>query len=150
MAAEAEAGRQPGVALLQERAVPAEFAQAYRAGERSGRLDESLGWLARRYEEEAERKLGLVALWYPQFALLGVAVWVVVFYATRFVSLASILLAASLPVSSWLLHQTRFLSLFFCILGVFIILRHRSNIQRLLAGTESKFAKKKPDADAGR
>ena len=76
LAAEAEAGRQPGVALLQERAVPAEFAQAYRAGERSGRLDESLGWLARRYEEEAERKLGLVALWYPQFALLGVAVWV--------------------------------------------------------------------------
>ena len=78
LSAEAEAGRQPGVALLQERAVPVEFAQAYRAGERSGRLDESLGWLARRYEEEAQRKLGLVALWYPQFALVGVAVWVAV------------------------------------------------------------------------
>ena len=92
---------------------------------------------------------GLLALnW--QVALIGVAVWVVVFYATRYVSLASILLAASLPVSSWLLHQTLFLTLFFCILGVFIILRHRSNIQRLLAGTESKFAKKKPDAEAGR
>ena len=92
---------------------------------------------------------GLLALSWP-VALLGVAVWVVVFYATRYVSLASILLAASLPVSSWLLHQTLFLTLFFCILGVFIILRHRSNIQRLLAGTESKFAKKKPDAEAGR
>ena len=92
---------------------------------------------------------GLLALSWP-VALLGVAVWVVVFYATRYVSLASILLAASLPVSAWLLHQTLFLTLFFCILGVFIILRHRSNIQRLLAGTESKFAKKKPDAEAGR
>ena len=92
---------------------------------------------------------GLLALSWP-VALLGVAVWVVVFYSTRYVSLASILLAASLPVSSWLLHQTLFLTLFFCILGVFIILRHRSNIQRLLAGTESKFAKKKPDAEAGR
>ena len=90
---------------------------------------------------------GLLALSWP-VALLGVAVWVVVFYSTRYVSLASILLAASLPVSSWLLHQTLFLTLFFCILGVFIILRHRSNIQRLLAGTESKFAKKKPDAEA--
>lgn len=78
LAAEAEAGRQPGVALLQERALPVEFAQAYRAGEQSGRLDESLGWLARRYEEEAARKLGHVALWYPQFALVGVAVWVAV------------------------------------------------------------------------
>ncbi len=76
LAAEAEAGRQPGVALLQERALPVEFAQAYRTGEQSGRLDESLGWLARRYEEEAARKLGFVALWYPQFALVGVAVWV--------------------------------------------------------------------------
>ncbi len=78
MAAEAEAGRQPGVALLRERALPVEFAQAYRTGEQSGRLDESLGWLARRYEEEAARKLGLVALWYPQFALVGVAVWAAV------------------------------------------------------------------------
>jgi acyl phosphate:glycerol-3-phosphate acyltransferase len=91
---------------------------------------------------------GLLALCWP-VALIGVAVWVVVFYATRYVSLASILLAASLPVSAWLLHRTQFLSLFFCILGVFIILRHRSNIQRLIAGTESKFAKKKPESEAG-
>jgi acyl phosphate:glycerol-3-phosphate acyltransferase len=55
-----------------------------------------------------------------------------------------------LPVSAWLLHRTQFLSLFFCILGVFIILRHRSNIQRLIAGTESKFAKKKPESEAGK
>jgi type II secretory pathway component PulF len=76
LAAEAEAGRQPGLALLRERGLPVEFAQAYRTGEQSGRLDESLGWLARRHTEEAERKLALVALWYPQFALLLVAVWV--------------------------------------------------------------------------
>jgi glycerol-3-phosphate acyltransferase PlsY len=84
---------------------------------------------------------GLLALSWP-VALLGVAVWVVVFYTTRYVSLASILLAASLPVSSFVLHQTFFLTGFFAILGVFIIVRHRTNIQRLLAGTEGKFAKK--------
>jgi glycerol-3-phosphate acyltransferase PlsY len=90
---------------------------------------------------------GLLALnW--QVALIGVAVWLVVFYATRYVSLASILLAASLPVSAWLLHRTSFLTLFFCILGAFIIVRHRTNIQRLIAGTESKFAKKKPGNEA--
>lgn len=87
---------------------------------------------------------GLLALnW--QVALIGVAVWVVAFYTTRYVSLGSILLAASLPVSAWLLGNTTFLTVFFGILGAFIILRHRANIQRLLAGTESKFAKKKPE-----
>ena len=87
---------------------------------------------------------GLLALnW--QVALIGVAVWVVAFYATRYVSLGSILLAASLPVSAWALGNTTFLTVFFGILGAFIILRHRTNIQRLLAGTESKFAKKKPE-----
>jgi glycerol-3-phosphate acyltransferase PlsY len=34
--------------------------------------------------------------------------------------------------------------MFFGLLAVFIILRHRENIARLLAGKESKFAKKKP------
>lgn len=76
MAAEAEAGRPPGLALLREAAVPAEFARTYRSGEQSGRLDESLAWLARRQQEEAERKLTLVSIWYPQGALLLVAVWV--------------------------------------------------------------------------
>lgn len=86
---------------------------------------------------------GLLALCWP-VALIGVAVWVVVFYTTRYVSLGSILLAASLPVSAWLLHRTPFLTMFFGLLAVFIILRHRENIARLLAGKESKFAKKKP------
>jgi glycerol-3-phosphate acyltransferase PlsY len=87
---------------------------------------------------------GLLALCWP-VALLGVAVWLVVFYATRYVSLASILLAASLPVSAWLLHRTAFLTMFFGLLGVFIIVRHSTNIQRLFNGTESKFSKKKPE-----
>ena len=88
---------------------------------------------------------GLLALCWP-VALIGVGVWVVAFYATRYVSLGSILLAVSLPISSVLLGNSQFLTLFFALLGVFIILRHRTNIQRLFAGTEGKFAKKKPES----
>ena len=84
---------------------------------------------------------GLLALCWP-VALIGVAVWVVVFYTTRYVSLGSILLAVSLPISSALLGNTQFLTLFFGLLAVFIILRHRTNISRLFAGTEGKFVKK--------
>jgi type II secretory pathway component PulF len=78
MAAEAEAGRPPGQALAAEPLLPVEFAQSYRAGEMTGRLDESLGWLGRSYTEQAERNLTLVSIWYPQAVLLGVGVWVAV------------------------------------------------------------------------
>lgn len=87
---------------------------------------------------------GLIALSWP-VALLGVGVWLAVFYTTRYVSLASMMLAASLPLWAWVLKSSQFLVGFFALLAVFIIWRHRSNIQRLIAGTESKFEKKKPE-----
>jgi glycerol-3-phosphate acyltransferase PlsY len=91
---------------------------------------------------------GLMALCWP-VALIGVGVWLVVFYTTRFVSLASLLLAVSLPISSWQLHHTRFLTSFFVLLALFIIVRHRSNIERLFGGTEHKFShdNAKPDGE---
>jgi len=95
---------------------------------------------------------GLIALCWP-VALLGVGVWLVVYYSLRFVSLASLLLAVSLPISSWLLGRSTFLTSFFVLLALFIIVRHRSNIERLLNGSESKFSKDKsvgaaPDDEA--
>jgi type II secretory pathway component PulF len=74
--AEVEAGREPGRILGLEPLLPAEFAQTYRTGEQSGRLDEGLAWLIRRHSEAAERKLTHVSIWYPQLALLLVAAWV--------------------------------------------------------------------------
>jgi type II secretory pathway component PulF len=76
--AEVEAGRAPGRILALEPLLPSEFVQTYRTGEQSGRLDEGLAWLIRRNSEEAERKLTHVSIWYPQLALLLVAVWVAV------------------------------------------------------------------------
>lgn len=78
LAAEAERGNQPGLVLLRENSLPTEFCQSYRVGEQSGKLDENLAWLARRYGEEAGRKLVHVSIWYPQFTLLGVGLWVAV------------------------------------------------------------------------
>jgi acyl phosphate:glycerol-3-phosphate acyltransferase len=94
---------------------------------------------------------GLIALCWP-VALLGVAVWLVIFYSTRYVSLASILLAISLPVWSWVLRESRFLTSFFVLLALFIIVRHRSNLERLLAGAENRAggnAGKEPEGGSG-
>jgi len=78
LGAEAAAGRRPGARMVHETDLPAEFGQLYRSGEASGKLDESLGWLARRHAEAAERSLTHVSIWYPLAAFLGVAGWVVV------------------------------------------------------------------------
>jgi acyl phosphate:glycerol-3-phosphate acyltransferase len=84
---------------------------------------------------------GLVVL-LPVVCLVAGAVWVVAFFAFRYVSLASILAAASVPVASWLTIHSLSLNLVATALGAFVIVRHRTNIQRLLRGTENKFAKK--------
>ena len=83
--------------------------------------------------------------------LLGAAiVWVAGFLLWRYVSLASICAAVSLPILAWLLQYLEigpaasrnvFTLVFLCILALVAVLRHISNIRRLLAGTESRFDK---------
>lgn len=91
---------------------------------------------------------GLVVL-LPLPTLVGVVAWVVTFFISRYVSLASIVAAIALPAASWFLPATpTAFSVLATVLGVFVILRHRANIQRLLNGTENKFVKKPADASA--
>ena len=82
---------------------------------------------------------GLVAVMLPSI-LIALALWVVVFYSTRYVSLASIAMALSLPVSAALLYPFPGLQFYIAVaIAVLIIIRHRGNISRLLKGTENRF-----------
>jgi glycerol-3-phosphate acyltransferase PlsY len=77
----------------------------------------------------------------------GILAWVIAFKITRIVSVASITGALVLFLSLfilWLLHMavTAQLVIGFA-LSVMLIWRHRSNIQRLLAGMEPRFEKKR-------
>ena len=78
----------------------------------------------------------------PEACVIAGATWVVVFYAFRYVSLASIIAAVAVIAASWLLSYHAAIRVVATLLGLFVILRHRENIARLLAGTENKFAKK--------
>ena len=80
------------------------------------------------------------------FVSVGV-VWVAVFIVSRYTSLASIVAAAVLPISVLLLVTrtgTDFwlLLAFSVLIAALAIWRHRSNIGRLLQGTENRFGKK--------
>lgn len=86
---------------------------------------------------------GLLVLM-PIPLLIGAAVWTAVFYSSRYVSLASILAAISMPVSAYLFDVPRVFLGLTIIIALLVVVRHHANIQRLLNGTENKFVKKKP------
>lgn len=75
---------------------------------------------------------------FPQGALIALLVWVAFAGIYRYVSLASIVAAVSLPVSAWFLRPSPVMIVASAAVAAFVILRHRANIGRLLAGTESK------------
>ena len=85
---------------------------------------------------------GLLALM-PWVLVLGLVAWLIVFFSTRVVAMASIVFAISLPISFYFLHDLPDVRWIFCIiLAILIVVRHYSNIQRLLSGKEHDFSKK--------
>ncbi|MGQ9525714.1 MAG: glycerol-3-phosphate 1-O-acyltransferase PlsY [Armatimonadota bacterium] len=80
---------------------------------------------------------GTAVMW--KVTLLALAVWIVVVAATRYVSLSSMAAAVSVPVLAVVLNEPLPHRVFGAVLAVFILVRHVSNIRRLLAGTEPKF-----------
>lgn len=84
----------------------------------------------------------------PIATLVGVIVGIVPIALTRYVSLGSILAAASVPVTELALFVTGHAalpSLLYALLGaVYIIVLHRDNIERLVTGTERRLGEPAP------
>ena len=98
----------------------------------------------------------LLALMPAGIGLL-IIVWLIVFGISRYVSLASIIAAAVLPLitiyGSWFHGRiadgtwNKPLFFFSLTIGILAVWKHRSNITRLLAGTEHRFTRKPKSAD---
>jgi len=88
---------------------------------------------------------GLLVLM-PIALIVGALVWLGTFFSTRYVSLASILAAVAMPVAAFFLHEPRLLLGLTVVIALLVVIRHRSNLQRLMNGTESKFVKKPKEA----
>ena len=87
----------------------------------------------------------------PLPLLCALVLWVVLFLLTRYVSVASIAAAVALPVFAGVFRvfgignaaaKSIPVLVFFCVIAAVTVYRHRSNISRLLAGTENRFEKK--------
>jgi glycerol-3-phosphate acyltransferase PlsY len=83
--------------------------------------------------------LGVFAALAPRSVLLAVVVFAITLAAFRYVSLGSIVASAAFPVLALLLDAPQLpvvLGAFAC--SALIIVKHSSNIRRLLAGTENR------------
>ena len=74
----------------------------------------------------------------PMAALVLLVAFAVVMLASRIVSLSSMAGALTAPIALWLLDGPATYLILALFLAAMIIVRHRGNIQRLLAGTEPR------------
>ena len=80
----------------------------------------------------------------PWAVLVAFAVFILAIAVTRYASVGSIAAAIALPATVWVMTpHNLFLGIVTTALGVLAIYKHKSNIQRLMAGTENRFGKKK-------
>jgi glycerol-3-phosphate acyltransferase PlsY len=85
---------------------------------------------------------GGFAVLFPTGMLIALACFFLVIALTRFASLGSMIGAATLPVSAWLLQRSKLLIVVSAAVAVFVVVRHRTNIARLLAGTENRIGRR--------
>ena len=81
----------------------------------------------------------------PWAVLPAAVVWAAVAGVTRLVSLASIAACGAFAVAGWVAYPAP-LALAATVVAAIIIVRHRANIQRLRAGTESRLGQRAPVA----
>ncbi len=88
--------------------------------------------------------LGVLLVAEPPIGGCLVVVWLTAAAIWRMSSLAALIAFGSLPLWVWLFHPTAPMAALVAGIIILIVYRHRENISRLKAGTESKFGKRTP------
>jgi glycerol-3-phosphate acyltransferase PlsY len=99
-------------------------------------------WLRFRGGKGVATGLGAFVMLAPKIVLIAFGIFVVMGFAFRYVSLASIVTVSLFPLLAWLLKaygNTPMVLVFMAGASALIIAKHRSNIRRLFAGTEPRF-----------
>jgi glycerol-3-phosphate acyltransferase PlsY len=86
---------------------------------------------------------GTIFALYPVIGLILLVLQFTLIFTTRIMSLASISTAFLFPIISYFMDTNSLFVIYATGLGIFVIYKHKSNIQRLLNGTESKMSLKK-------
>ena len=101
-------------------------------------------WLKFRGGKGVATSLGSFALIAPKSIVCMVGLFLLMVAATRYVSLGSVVTAAAFPMLAWVLHEyvEPAQLILIAVASLLIVWKHRQNIGRLVAGTESRFGAK--------
>ena len=101
-------------------------------------------WLKFRGGKGVATSFGAFVLITPKTILCLVGLFILLAVAFRYVSLGSIAVAAAFPLLAWALgeYHDPVELLIIAIVSVLVIWKHRQNINRLTAGTESRIGNK--------
>lgn len=100
-------------------------------------------WLSFRGGKGVATALGVFLVLSPLITACALLLFVLVFALTRYVSLASIFAALSIPILAAFLVPARSIAVMvgFLFIPLLVIAKHHANIRRLLSGTESRFGR---------
>ncbi len=98
--------------------------------------------------KSAATGIGTLFALHPLGALGTLLVWLAVLFTSKIVSLASITAAVACPIIMFILHAPQAILGYAVIAFLYVTLRHRSNIKRLMEGTESKYTDKPKNSPA--
>jgi acyl-phosphate glycerol 3-phosphate acyltransferase len=82
--------------------------------------------------------LGVLTILMGNVTFLVFAIWLIIVYKTRYVSLGSVMAAVLTPILAAAFGYPMEYILFAMLASTLVILRHRENINRLIRGTENK------------
>ena len=82
---------------------------------------------------------GVLLAVFPRSMLVLIPVFLLFILITRMVSMGSIMGALTLPLCIWLFRPAAPVAALCVFASVLVIVKHRDNIRRILAGTENKF-----------
>ncbi len=102
-------------------------------------------WLRFRGGKGVATALGVFLVLSPAAIACALLLFLAVFAITRYVSLASVIAAATISAASWFFLSARTPWTLAAFLGIplLVVFKHHANIRRLLSGTESRFGTRK-------
>jgi acyl phosphate:glycerol-3-phosphate acyltransferase len=84
---------------------------------------------------------GIILVLMPEITIIAVIVFILVVFLTRYVSMGSVAGALILGIFVFIFQEPLAFKVFGVIASTGVILRHRTNFQRVLSGTENRFGK---------
>ena len=103
-------------------------------------------WLKFKGGKGVATTLGMVIALAPFTGLAALATWLCMAVAFRMSSLSALVAMVSMPISAMLIYHDARLATVCAGVAILVWIRHKANIQRIIAGTEPKIGKKKENA----